>query len=83
MKVLVVDDEEDMQTLFLQKFRKEIKTHQVEFAFANSADGALNYLNQHNNEAVPILSDINMSGMNGFELHLRTSGENLLHLNLL
>jgi CheY-like chemotaxis protein len=68
MKVLVVDDEEDMQTLFLQKFRKEIKAQQIEFAFANSGHEALNYLSQHSHEAVPVLSDVNMPGMSGFEL---------------
>ena len=68
MKILVVDDEIDMQTLFEQRFRKEIKDHRVDFAFANSGEEALSYLNQHNHEAVLILSDINMPGMSGLEL---------------
>ena len=68
MKILVVDDEQDMQTLFQQRFRKEIKDHKVEFAFATSGEEALTYLQQHVHEVVLILSDINMPGMSGFEL---------------
>jgi len=68
MKILVVDDEKDMQTLFEQRFRKEIRDHQMDFAFANSGEEALGYLNHHVHEAVLILSDINMPGMSGLEL---------------
>ena len=68
MKILVVDDERDIQTLFEQRFRKEIKNNQVEFVFAFSGEDALIYLNQLNHEAVLILSDINMPGMSGLEL---------------
>ena len=68
MKVLVVDDEKDMETLFEQRFRKEIKEGQIEFAFAISGEEALQYLNRHQHEAVLILSDINMPGMTGLEL---------------
>jgi two-component system, chemotaxis family, chemotaxis protein CheY len=68
MKILVVDDEKDMQTLFEQKFRKEIKSEEMQFMFAYSGDEALGYLDQHVHEAVLILSDINMPGMSGLEL---------------
>ena len=68
MKVLVVDDEQDMQTLFQQRFRKEIRDHKIDFAFANSGEEALAYLKEHFHEVVLILSDINMPGMSGFEL---------------
>jgi CheY-like chemotaxis protein len=68
MKVLDVDDEKDMEALFLQRFRKEIKEHKVDFAFALSGEEALRYLNEHRHEAVLILSDINMPGMSGLEL---------------
>ena len=68
MKVLVVDDEPDMQTLFQQRFRKEIRDHKIDFAFANSGEEALAYLKEHFHEVVLILSDINMPGMSGFEL---------------
>ena len=68
MKILVVDDEKDMQTLFEQRFRREIREQKLQFAFANSGEQALTYLNQHHHEAVLILSDINMPGMSGLEL---------------
>jgi CheY-like chemotaxis protein len=68
MKILVVDDEKDMQTLFEQRFRKEIREHVVDFAFAFSGEEALKYLNENSHEAVLILSDINMPGMSGLEL---------------
>jgi two-component system, chemotaxis family, chemotaxis protein CheY len=68
MKILVVDDEKDIQTLFEQRFRKEIREKTVEFVFAFSGEDAITYLNQHEHEAVLILSDINMPGMSGLEL---------------
>lgn len=68
MKILVVDDEKDIQTLFEQRFRKEIREKQLEFVFAFSGDEALSYLNRINHEVVLILSDINMPGMSGLEL---------------
>ena len=68
MKILVVDDERDIQALFEQRFRKEIRNKQVEFEFAFSGEEALKYLDSHEHEAVLILSDINMPGMSGLEL---------------
>ena len=68
MKILVVDDERDIQTLFEQRFRKEIRDKSLEFVFAFSGEEALTYLNNHEHEAVLILSDINMPGMSGLEL---------------
>lgn len=68
MKVLVVDDERDIQALFEQRFRKEIRAKLIEFVFAFSGEDALGYLDQHDQEAVLILSDINMPGMSGLEL---------------
>jgi two-component system, chemotaxis family, chemotaxis protein CheY len=68
MKILVVDDEKDVQDLFLQKFRKEIKSGTMKFDFAFSGEEALKYLMEHEQEAVLILSDINMPGMSGIEL---------------
>ncbi len=68
MKILVVDDEKDIQPLFEQKFRKEIRDKKVEFIFAFSGEEALAYLNGNKHEAVLILSDINMPGMSGLEL---------------
>lgn len=68
MKILVVDDEHDVQVLFEQRFRKEIRDKEMEFVFAYSGEEALVYLNGHDHEAVLILSDINMPGMSGLEL---------------
>ncbi|MBL0067910.1 MAG: response regulator [Chitinophagaceae bacterium] len=67
MKVLV-DDEKDVQTLFEPRFRKDIKSGEIDFVFAFSGEEALVSLNQHDQEAVLILSDINMPGMSGLEL---------------
>ena len=68
MNILVVDDEQDMQSLFEQRFRPELRSGAVQFAFATSGEEALHYLDQHLHEAVLILSDINMPGMSGLEL---------------
>jgi CheY-like chemotaxis protein len=70
MKILVVDDERDIQTLFEQRFRKEIRDKIVEFVFTFSGEDALEYLKLHSEEqeAILILSDINMPGMSGLEL---------------
>ena len=77
MKILVVDDEKDIQSLFEQRFRKEIKSGQINLAFAFSGEEALNYLNQNEHEAVLILSDINMPGMSGLELLEEIKGKYL------
>ena len=68
MKILVVDDEKDVQVLFEQRFRKEIKNKEMNFVFAYSGEEAIKYLDGHNHEAVLILSDINMPGMSGLDL---------------
>ncbi|HEY9633203.1 MAG TPA: response regulator [Coleofasciculaceae cyanobacterium] len=69
MKIMVVDDEVDVQLLFTQKFRREIKAGKIKFHFAFSGHEALEYLNSQDDGCVVlILSDINMPGMNGLEL---------------
>ncbi len=69
MKVMVVDDEIDVQTLFQQQFRREIKDGKIAFRFAFSGEEALRYLEQRGlADLVLILSDINMPGMSGIEL---------------
>lgn len=69
MKILIVDDEQDVETLFLQKFRKEIKSKELEVMFAFSGDEALRLLEEEDSpEVVYVFSDINMPGMTGLEL---------------
>ena len=68
MKILVVDDEEDIKILFQQRFRKEIRSGIFEFSFKYSGEEALAFLKEHDHEAILILSDINMPGMTGIEL---------------
>ena len=68
MKILVVDDEPDMKTLFLQSFRREIRNGEIDFSFAFSGEEALEFLKIHESEIILILSDINMPGMSGIQL---------------
>jgi two-component system, response regulator, stage 0 sporulation protein F len=69
MKILVVDDEEDVEMLFRQKFRKETRQNDIELNFAFSAKEALDFLNKKQPpEVMYIFSDINMPGMSGLEL---------------
>lgn len=68
MKILVVDDEQDVKMLFEQRFRREIRNGEMQFDFAYSGQEALDYLTEHEHETVSVLSDINMPGMSGFEL---------------
>jgi len=75
MKVLVVDDEKDVQTLFEQRFRREIKSGEIQFDFVFSGEEALEYLDKNQSEAVLILSDINMPGMSGLELLRHIKGK--------
>lgn len=75
MKILVVDDEADVQPLFIQRFRKEIRNGEFDFSFALSGEEALSYLHHAHSEVVLILSDINMPGMTGIELLSRIRHE--------
>ena len=69
MKLLVVDDERDVQFLFQQKFRKEIKTGAVQILYALNGISALELIESFENKAdYSILTDINMPEMNGIEL---------------
>jgi CheY-like chemotaxis protein len=69
MKVMVVDDEKDIQCLFTQKFRNEIKKGAIDLSFAFSAQEALTTLKENNSQYLfLILADINMPGMSGLEL---------------
>jgi len=66
-KILVVDDEVDLEMLIKQKFRQKIREHKYEFVFAVNGIDALAKIEQHSDIDV-ILSDINMPEMDGLTL---------------
>jgi two-component system, response regulator, stage 0 sporulation protein F len=69
MKILIVDDEKDVEMLFRQKFRKELKSTDLELMFAFSGKEALEVLEiEDPPKVVYVFSDINMPGMTGLEL---------------
>lgn len=67
MKIIVVDDEQDVQILYRQQFRKEIRQDQIRLCFAFSAEEALERLQDKGADCL-VLADINMPGMNGLEM---------------
>lgn len=67
VKILVVDDEIDLEVLIKQKFRKKIREGEYEFVFAVNGKHALEQLDQHRDIDV-VLSDINMPEMDGLTL---------------
>ena len=67
IKILVVDDETDLEVLIKQKFRKKIRDQEYEFIFAENGRHALDQLREHNNVDI-VLSDINMPEMDGLTL---------------
>ncbi|HET9823807.1 MAG TPA: adenylate/guanylate cyclase domain-containing protein [Chitinophagaceae bacterium] len=66
-KILVADDEADLEMLIKQKFRRQIREHEYEFVFAANGCEALEKLKQ-NNDVDVVLSDINMPEMDGLTL---------------
>jgi CheY-like chemotaxis protein len=67
--VLVVDDEPDVEVLFRQQFRRDLRAGRFDMMFAQSAMAALqNIQDSASASLILILSDINMPGMSGLEL---------------
>ena len=67
--VLVVDDEADVEVLFRQQFRRDLRCDRFTMEFAQSAPMALQRITDAEDRSlILILSDINMPGMSGLEL---------------
>ncbi len=67
--ILVVDDEPDVETLFRQQFRRDLRAGRFMMEFAQSAPDALQCISSAGDTSlILILSDINMPGMSGLEL---------------
>ena len=67
--VLVVDDEPDVEALFRQQFRRDLRAERFAMDFANSAANALALVASTIEQSlILILSDINMPGMTGLEM---------------
>ena len=67
--ILVVDDEPDVETLFCQQFRRDLRSGRFVMEFALSASDALRAIEGASDVTlILILSDINMPGMSGLEL---------------
>ena len=67
--ILVVDDEPDVEVLFRQQFRRDLREGRFAMDFAQSGDLALGRIADAKDVSlILILSDINMPGMNGLEL---------------
>ena len=67
--ILVVDDEPDVEVLFRQQFRRELRAGRFSLEFAQSAPMALERITEAGTQSIIlILSDVNMPGMSGLEL---------------
>ena len=67
--ILVVDDEPDVEALFRQQFRRDLRAGRFAMEFAQSAPMAFQRITNAGEESlILILSDINMPGMTGLEL---------------
>lgn len=74
-KILVVDDETDLEVLIKQKFRRQIREKQYEFVFAHDGVEALEVLAREPDTDM-VLTDINMPGMDGLTLLLKLHENN-------
>jgi adenylate cyclase len=77
IKILVADDEVDLEMLIKQKFRKQIREQKYEFVFALNGNEALKKL-EDNPDITILLSDINMPEMDGLSLLSKLSESNML-----
>jgi CheY-like chemotaxis protein len=67
--ILVIDDEPDVEVLFRQQFRRDLRAGRFSMEFAQSANTALRRIADAGDRSlILILSDINMPGMSGLEL---------------
>ena len=76
-KILVADDEADLEVLIKQKFRQKIRDQQYEFVFAINGNDALDKMLQHPDVDI-VLSDINMPEMDGLTLLTKLNEANPL-----
>jgi len=74
LHVLVVDDETDIETLFRQRFRRELRSGKLIMQFAETGRAALDVLEFTDPDVIVIFSDIEMPEMNGLELLERVRG---------
>lgn len=76
-KILVADDEVDLEMLIKQKFRKQIRENKYEFVFALNGNEALQKI-QENPDISIVLSDINMPELDGLNLLAKLTASNPL-----
>ena len=69
--ILVVDDEPDVEALFRQQFRRDLRAARFKMDFARSGVQALRIVAEAEASLILILSDVNMPGMSGLDLLLK------------
>jgi len=77
IKILIVDDESDLEILIRQKFRKKIREQQYDFVFAVNGNDALRKMQEYPDVEI-VLSDINMPEMDGLTLLTKLNETNPL-----
>ena len=76
VRILVVDDESDIEMLFKQQFRRELREGRFVLDFAGSGDEALAKMKANGaGSLILLVSDINMPGMSGLDLLVRIKEE--------